>query len=1510
MNRLIISILLLGLVSMAIHAQPVELVNAKSISDYEGKSYVFSSEVRLLPGFNVSAASQGEFFCRYDNLVNQPPSLDQNFVRTETVLVPGITQESQLSLLSVQQKATSYQYVDGLGRNLQSVTVAGSPSQRDVVLPVAYDAYGRQDKEYLPYAIESDFAGKYRADALVATAEEHTSFYSNPPPGVSSAFKPYKENVYENSPLNRIIDVISPRDDDWNAVPRKITTFSKLNVADEVPLWKDYITGLPERNGSHAPNTLMVQETTDEEGKITKAYSNLRGQLVMNRVGNATEWFDTHYIYSPSGLLMFVIQPEGVARLASEFDGASTANKESFLDRWAFQYQYDDEQRQIAKRIPGYIEDTTPEAYKGWFFTVYDKWNRVVLTQDPDQRTRNEYLFTKYDRFNRPIITGLYVTTTALSTLRTNANTSATRFETEQNNATGYSWTTTFPTSGISETNLLTVTYYDNYAFLGYSGWDQQSNNFSFVNVAGYPQDAELLKVNNVQQAKGHTTGSKVRMLGGDNRWLNSVTHYDKKYRPIQVITENHLGGILRTITQFDFVGKVLKEQLYNAHASLTIQNRYTYDHAGRLLTTHHQVNSQPEVLMASNKYNELGQLIEKNIHSTDNGTTFLQSVDYRYNIKGWLTNINNTSFTSTWANDDTNDLFGMELQYYVPTPANVGATGDVQPQKSLYDGNISAIKWKTDTKQGTPEERIYVFDYDVISRLKKAHYARNTASATSPVWTGDSGMFDETIHGYDKNGNIKVTDGTGNPLIALTRLGKVQGAKATIDQLKYGYRLSNKHSNRLIDMDDTGNTSLGFKPATASITEEYQYYNNGNLKFDHNKGISNIVYNHLNLVKEVQFTRPGGQIDKIEYTYDATGNKLSQLVRINGSQVWKTDYVGGMQYDNGALSFFITKEGRVVKNNNTFDYEYFHKDHQGNVRVVYGPLKETLTYRATMENPGGSSTIAQQEETTFKNIASTRHPNETFNYTTSSELVVAPDKSARCNGFNDTNYRPVGPAKMLAVNTGDKVYMETYAKYSQVTGSSSVITTAALLSAFTAPFNIVNAGETTTLYQSFNANLPGVSAGMGSGTTVPKAYLVWMFFNSSYQFVNAGGQAITTSAYNAFEKLSRSFTATQNGYLYIYVANESNVSAAASVYFDETYIVHEKNNVTLQVLQTSDYYPFGLSFNHYQADRLKETSPGNYAPELRNRYLFQGQELQKDLDLGWYQFKWRMHDPAMGRFGAVDPLGEKYVHNGTYVFSENKLTAHVELEGLESVLTTAQGSPENGYTRTENTNEMIRERDGLLSVHLLRKSLPEQAQAEIPTEGIVIVLLGEKGNYLGYRTIPEPENVSSTSKASYSDVENVRDLLYVVGVKAEETLGPRVDNFRDNLQSVEIGVEGRGGIKGFNAGFEFGSRSTTPNNMLLYGKINGEVSLNNVSIVNFLQPDISLKFFIRFNTNESQIIGNKFSTSFGNLNASYNSAGSFTLGVGVQNPSFNVRAGLNGQVDLIDWRSQVYEFR
>jgi RHS repeat-associated protein len=64
----------------------------------------------------------------------------------------------------------------------------------------------------------------------------------------------------------------------------------------------------------------------------------------------------------------------------------------------------------------------------------------------------------------------------------------------------------------------------------------------------------------------------------------------------------------------------------------------------------------------------------------------------------------------------------------------------------------------------------------------------------------------------------------------------------------------------------------------------------------------------------------------------------------------------------------------------------------------------------------------------------------------------------------------------------------------------------------------------------------------------------------------------------------------------------------------------------------------------------------------------FQGQRFDDDLDLNWVQFKWRNHDPQIGRFIEIDPLASDYEHNSPYAFSENKVTGHIELEGLEAI--------------------------------------------------------------------------------------------------------------------------------------------------------------------------------------------------------------------------------------------------
>ncbi|MBS1978688.1 MAG: hypothetical protein JST46_15055 [Bacteroidetes bacterium] len=122
-----------------------------------------------------------------------------------------------------------------------------------------------------------------------------------------------------------------------------------------------------------------------------------------------------------------------------------------------------------------------------------------------------------------------------------------------------------------------------------------------------------------------------------------------------------------------------------------------------------------------------------------------------------------------------------------------------------------------------------------------------------------------------------------------------------------------------------------------------------------------------------------------------------------------------------------------------------------------------------------------------------------------------------------------------------------------------------------------------------------------------------------------------------------------QPGYVYIYLSNEE--TTPVEVYFDDFKVTQTKSPVVSQ----QDYYPFGLSFNQYQ----RESS-------LINKFKFQSQEHVDDLGLNWDSFKWRNHQPDIGRFFNIDPLAEKYVYNSPYAFAENRVIDGRELEGLE----------------------------------------------------------------------------------------------------------------------------------------------------------------------------------------------------------------------------------------------------
>jgi RHS repeat-associated protein len=119
------------------------------------------------------------------------------------------------------------------------------------------------------------------------------------------------------------------------------------------------------------------------------------------------------------------------------------------------------------------------------------------------------------------------------------------------------------------------------------------------------------------------------------------------------------------------------------------------------------------------------------------------------------------------------------------------------------------------------------------------------------------------------------------------------------------------------------------------------------------------------------------------------------------------------------------------------------------------------------------------------------------------------------------------------------------------------------------------------------------------------------------------------------------------------------------------------------QTLDTSEFYAFGNLSAHWRM--LSKSYENGY------RYGFQGQERDDEIKGkgNSLNYKFRMYDPRLGRFFAVDPLFAKYPWNSTYAFSENRVIDGIELEGLEFlgfgylVDKLAEGVAEIGLMRT-----------------------------------------------------------------------------------------------------------------------------------------------------------------------------------------------------------------------------------
>lgn len=846
---------------------------------------------------------------------------NENYTYTRTYQKEMIDENGIALKKDIKEKIT---YFDGLGRPVQKIDVRQSRDFRDIVTHIDYNVNGRKEKEYLSFVPKGlGHEGEFRTGNVeLLTQQYYQTNYPKDFSGIiqASNINAYSQKQFETSPLSRVLKQAAPGKAWKLGNGHEIKYDYQTNTANEVRLFKVNFVNNDKKAPKLIANTssyygageLYKTITKDENwtgGKnhTIEEFKDKQERVILKRTYSAGIPHDTYFVYDDFDNLAYVIPPK-----VNPVDGISTTE----LNELCFQYKYDRRNRIIEKKLPG----------KDWEYIIYNKLDQPVLRQDPVLENQNQWLLTKYDLFGRTVYTGLITNTSHPDSIRNTINDATQQYESRMPDAQKIGDTDDVYYSNNSKpqniTKLYTINYFDTY-----------------IDTDGLNVPSEIYGQPKATNTTGLQTVNKTRVLG-TNHWITTITGYDKEGQIIYTASKNpYLNTTDIVEHKLDFSGNILKTK--NTHIKgnnspiITI-DRFEYDHTGRLkrqfqcigedcegessgnnLTfneiiseSKHEIASNSIVLkpgfhvtatdnvnfsasispfgelIVENIYDNLGQLITKKVGNTQDKP--LQTIDYTYNVRGWLKQINSPSEL-----DD--DLFAFKIGY------NEGNT-------PLYNGNITMTQWKT--KNLDQELKTYNYTYDALSRIKTAINSDNNYSLLNV--------------NYDKNGNITALKRNGHTNSNATSFG-------LMDNLTYTHN-ANGIGNKLVKVTDNSNKTYGFKDGT-NTNNDYTYDPNGNLKTDVNKGIIDIAYYHLNLPSQVSFGT-----NKIFYIYDASGVKLKKMIA-EGSSVTTTEYAGKYIYENGELRQFSIPEGYVEPDSNQYRYVYQYKDHLGNVRLSFSDL-------------------------------------------------------------------------------------------------------------------------------------------------------------------------------------------------------------------------------------------------------------------------------------------------------------------------------------------------------------------------------------------------------------------------------------------------------------------------------------------------------------------------------------------------------------------------------------------
>ncbi len=182
---------------------------------------------------------------------------------------------------------------------------------------------------------------------------------------------------------------------------------------------------------------------------------------------------------------------------------------------------------------------------------------------------------------------------------------------------------------------------------------------------------------------------------------------------------------------------------------------------------------------------------------------------------------------------------------------------------------------------------------------------------------------------------------------------------------------------------------------------------------------------------------------------------------------------------------------------------------------------------------------------------------------------------------------------------------------------------------------------------------------------TVPKAYINYIFFDEQFKVAASGFSRVGSNSVVKTHTDLTNKTAPKNGYVYIYVSNESPVN----VFFDNLQVIHTRG----QILEETHYYPFGLTMQGISSKALNGIAENkfkyNEGTELQNKEFSDGSGLE------WYATNFRGYDPQIRRFMQIDPLTMTSVSLSPYQYATNNPILFNDPFGLDTIRINGEGS-------------------------------------------------------------------------------------------------------------------------------------------------------------------------------------------------------------------------------------------